>query len=125
MPHPAAELVRRYFDAFQRGDSTAYAACWAYPAATFAAGFWRSVATPAEMARGNDDYTRVLLERGVRGGEIVSLEVQELGKSAAMVHGRFTRTDQSGAVVERVAAAYLAVSVDGDWQVAVCVVEAS
>jgi hypothetical protein len=124
MSHPAAELVRRYFAAYQRGDSAGYADCWTYPAASYSGGVWRAVATPAEMARGNDEYTRVLRERGVVGGEIVSLEVQDLGKSAAMVHGRFTRTDQTGAVVERVAANYLAVMVDGDWRVAVCVVEA-
>jgi ketosteroid isomerase-like protein len=123
MSHPAAELVRRYFAAYQRGDSADYADCWTYPAASYSGGVWRTVATPAEMARGNDEYTRVLRERGVSGGEIVSLEVQELGESAAMVHGRFTRTDQSGAVVERVAANYLAVMVDGYWRVAVCVVE--
>ena len=125
MSHPAAELVRRYFAAYQRGDSAAYAACWTYPAASFSGGSWRMVATPDEMARGNDDYTRLQRERGIVGGDIVSLEVQSIGKDAASVRGRFTRTDQSGAVIETVAATYLAVHVAGGWRVAVCVVEAA
>ena len=123
MSHPAAELIRRYFAAYQRGDSEAYADCWVYPAATFSGGIWRTAATPLEMARGNEEYTRLLRERGITGGQIISLEVQETGKSAAMVHGSFTRLDQTGAIVERVAANYLAVRLAGVWRVAVCVVE--
>lgn len=125
MSHPAAELIRRYFAAYQRGDSAAYAACWTYPAAIFSGGRWRMVATPDEMGRGNDDYTRLQRERGIVGGEIVSMEVQNLGNDAASVRGRFTRTDNAGTVVETVAATYLAVRVAGGWRVAVCVVEAA
>jgi hypothetical protein len=76
------------------------------------------------MAQGNDDYTRMQRERGVVGGDIVSLEVQNLGKDASSVRGRFTRTDHAGAVIETVAATYLAVVVGGEWRVAVCIVEA-
>lgn len=123
MSHPAAELIRRYFAAYQRGDSEAYADCWVYPAATFSGGIWRTTATPVEMARGNDAYTRLLRERGITGGQIVSLEVQNLGNNAASVRGRFTRTDQTGGVIETVAATYLAVMVGGEWRVAVCVAE--
>lgn len=125
MSHPAAELIRRYFAAYQRGDSAAYADCWTYPAASFSGGSWRTVATPAEMARGNDDYTRLQRERGIVGGDIVSLDVQKLGSEAASVRGRFTRTNNAGAVVETVAATYLAVNVAGGWRVAVCVVESA
>jgi hypothetical protein len=124
MSHAAAELIRRYFAAYLRGDSTAYADCWVYPAASFSGGVWRTVATPAQMAQGNDEYTRMQRERGVVGGDIVSLEVQSLGREAASVRGRFTRTDHAGAVIETVTATYLAVVVAGEWRVAVCVVEA-
>jgi len=124
MSHPAAELIRRYFAAYLRGDSVAYADCWVYPAATYSAGVWRTVATPSEMARGNDAYTSLQRARGIVGGEIVSLEIQEMGKDAASVRGRFTRTDQAGHVIEQVDASYLTVRVDGTWRVAVCVVEA-
>lgn len=125
MSHPAAELIRRYFAAYQRGDSAAYADCWTYPAASFSGGAWRTVATAAEMARGNDDYTRMQRERGVVGGEIVSLVIQELGKEAASVRGTFTRTDRAGVIIETVTATYVAVRVDGAWRVAVCVVESA
>lgn len=124
MSHAAAELIRRYFAAYLRGDSAAYADCWVYPAASFSDGVWRTVATPAQMAQGNDDYTRMQRERGVVGGEIVSLEVQNIGKDAASVRGRFTRTDRAGAVIETVSATYLAVVVGSEWRVAVCVVAA-
>lgn len=124
MSHAAAELIRRYFAAYLRGDSAAYADCWVYPAASFSGGVWRTVATPVQMAQGNDDYTRTQRERGVVGGEIVSLKVQNIGKDAASVRGRFTRTNHAGAVIETVSATYLAVVVGGEWRVAVCVVEA-
>ena len=123
MSHPAAELIRRYFAAYQCGDSVGYAACWTYPAASFSGGVWRTVASPEEMARGNDEYTRLQRERGIVGGSIVSLEVQKIGKDAASVRGRFNRTDHAGVVIETVAATYLAVDVGGAWRVAVCVVE--
>jgi len=125
MSHPAAELIQRYFAAYQRADSAAYADCWTYPAASYSGGVWRSVATAAEMAHDNDAYTRMQRDRGVVGGQIVSLEIQELGKCAASVRGRFTRTDAAGLVIEQVAATYLTVQVGGSWRVAVCVVEAS
>jgi hypothetical protein len=122
--HPALHRIRLYFDAFHRGDSEAYAACWIYPACYWSAGAWSVVANAADMSRNNTAYERAQRDAGMTGGEVIQLDCQPLGADAALVQGRFTRTRRDGSLLAEIEAAYTVVRQDSDWKVAVCVVQA-
>jgi hypothetical protein len=117
------DCVRRYFDAYLAGDSTAYAAQWVYPACVWSDGRWSAYLDECACAAGNDAYTARLRLQGIVGGRIVMLRVEPTSADAAVVHGVFTRERADGSVVSEVEAAYTTVRTDAGWRVAVCIVK--
>jgi hypothetical protein len=112
------DLIRRFYSAFQVDESDAVLQCLVFPVTFWGDGRLFHHADSDAYLRWRSEYlTAVKATTGLVRGEILDLDVERLGKTAALVKMRSSRLDGNGALISIVRTGFIVYRTEDGWRV--------